>query len=99
MKIFLCEIKKIMSFRVFWIIFVCLLAVNGYVQIDRINDRYYPPDSYRDFFDETKDMSLDEIQSYTNELLEKQNNGQNIKCCSFTICWKFQKIVRIIPNI
>lgn len=79
MKIFLCEIKKIMSFRVFWIIFVCLLAVNGYVQIDRINDRYYPPDSYRDFFDETKDMSLDEIQSYTNELLEKQNNGQNIK--------------------
>ena len=79
MKIFLCEIKKIMSFRIFWIIFACLLAVNGYVQIDRINDRYYDPKSYRTFFEETKDMSLDEIKSYTGELLEKQNNGQNIK--------------------
>ena len=78
MKIFLCECKKIMSFRVFWIIFACLLAVNGYIQIDRINDRYYPPESYRAFFAETKDMSLDEIQSYTSELLERQNNGEYI---------------------
>ncbi len=79
MKIFLCEFKKIMSFRVFWIIFACLLTVNGYIQIDRINDRYYPPDSYRAFFEETKDMSLEEIQNYTSELLERQNNGEYIK--------------------
>ena len=79
MKIFLCECKKMMSFRIFWIIFVCLFAINGYVQIDRINDRYYTPESYRSFFSETKDMSLEEIQDYTNEMLERQNNGEYIE--------------------
>lgn len=63
----------------FWIIFVCLFAINGYVQIDRINDRYYTPESYRSFFSETKDMSLEEIQDYTNEMLERQNNGEYIE--------------------
>ena len=79
MKIFLCECKKMMSFRIFWIIFVCLFAINGYVQIDRINVRYYTPESYRSFFSETKDMSLEEIQDYTNEMLERQNNGEYIE--------------------
>lgn len=79
MKVFLCECKKIMLFRIFWIIFACLLAVNGYIQIGRINDRYYTPESYRAFFAEIKDMSLKEIQDYTSELLERQNNGEYIE--------------------
>lgn len=79
MKVFLCECKKLISFRIFWIIFACLLAINGYIQIDRINDRYYDPKSYRTFFEEVKDMSLNEIQNYANDLLERQNNGEYIE--------------------
>ncbi len=30
-------------------------------------------------FSETKDMSLEEIQDYTNEMLERQNNGEYIE--------------------
>ena len=79
MKLVSFECRKIMSFKIFWIIMVCFFAVNGYVQIDRINDRYYTPKSYRAFFSKTKGMSLDEIQDYTSELLERQNNGEYIE--------------------
>ena len=76
MKVFLCECKKLMSFRIFWIVFSCLLLVNGYIQINRANERYYTPKSYRSFFSETENMSLNEIQKYLNELLEKQSSGE-----------------------
>ncbi len=79
MRIFLCECKKFISFRVFWVIFACLAAVNGYIQIDRINDKYYDPESYRTFFEKTKAMTLDEIQAYTDDLLERNNNGEYIE--------------------
>ena len=79
MKLVSFECRKIMSFKIFWIIMVCFFAVNGYVQIDRINDRYYTPKSYRAFFSKNKGMSLDEIQDYTSELLERQNNGEYIE--------------------
>lgn len=79
MKLVSFECKKIMSFKVFWIIFACFLAVNAYIQFNRINDRHYTPESYRAFFTETKDMSLDEIQDYTDELLKRQNSGEYIE--------------------
>jgi hypothetical protein len=79
MKLVSFECKKIMSFKIFWVIFACFFAVNAYIQFDRINDRHYTPESYRAFFAETKDMSLDEIQDYTNEMLERQNNGEYIE--------------------
>lgn len=79
MKLVSFECKKIMSFKIFWVIFACFFAVNAYIQFDRINDRHYTPESYRAFFAETKDMSLDEIQDYTSEMLERQNNGEYIE--------------------
>ena len=79
MRLLSFECKKIMSFKVFWIIFACFLAVNSYIQFDRMNDRHYSPESYRAFFTETKDMSLDEIQDYTSEMLKRQNNEEYIE--------------------
>ncbi|MGN0622134.1 MAG: hypothetical protein ACI4I9_09725 [Porcipelethomonas sp.] len=76
MKVFLCECKKLMSFRIFWIVFSCLLLVNGYIQINRADERYYTPESYRSFFSETENMSLTEIQKFLNELLEQQSSGK-----------------------
>lgn len=75
MRIFLCEWKKMLSFRIFWILLACLLLVNGYVQVDRIKDRYYTPETYRSFFSKTEDMSFSETYDYLNELLETQSTG------------------------
>lgn len=75
MRIFFYEWKKLFAFRIFWIMLGCLLLVNGYIQIDRANDRYYTPESYRSFFAETADMSLSETQDYLNQLLEEQSGG------------------------
>lgn len=76
MRILFCEWKKLLSFRIFWIMLVCLLAINGYIQIDRVKDRYYTPSAYRLFFFEIKNMSLDEIQNYLNDIMRKQNAGE-----------------------
>lgn len=76
MRILFCEWKKLLSFRVFWIVLVCLLLVNGYMQVDRTKDRYYTPESYRLFFSETEEMSHAEIQDYLNDLMQKQSEGE-----------------------
>lgn len=76
MRILFCEWKKLLSFRVFWIMLVCLLLVNGYMQVDRTKDRYYTPESYRLFFAETEEMSHAEIQDYLNDLMQKQSEGE-----------------------
>lgn len=75
MRIFLCEWKKLQSFRIFWILLACLLLVNGYVLLSGTKDRYYTPESYRSFFKETEDMSFSETYDYLNELIEQQNTG------------------------
>lgn len=76
MRILFCEWRKLLSFRIFWIMLACLLLVNGYIQVDRTKDRYYTPEAYRSFFPETKDMSLIEIQDYLNNLMQKQSAGE-----------------------
>ena len=75
MRIFLCEWKKLLSFRIFWILLACLLLVNGYVQVDGTKDRYYTPETYRSFFAETEDMPFSETYDYLNELIERQSTG------------------------
>ncbi len=69
------EWKKFFSFRIFWILLVCLLFVNGYVQVSGTNDRYYTPESYRAFFSEIEGMSLSETHDYVEELIEEQTDG------------------------
>lgn len=75
MRIFLCEWKKLLSFRIFWILLACLLLVNGYVQVDGTKDRYYKPETYRSFFAETEVMPFSETYDYLNELIERQSTG------------------------
>lgn len=75
MRIFLCEWKKLLSFRIFWILLACLLLVNGYVQVDGTKDRYYTPETYRSFFTETEDMPFSETYDHLNELIERQSTG------------------------
>lgn len=75
MRIFLCEWKKLLSFRIFWILLACLLLVNGYVQVDGTKDRYYTPETYRSFFAETEDMPFSKTYDYLNELIERQSTG------------------------
>lgn len=75
MRIFLCEWKKLLSFRIFWILLACLLLVNGYVQVDGTKDRYYTPETYRSFFAETEVMPFSETYDYLNELIERQSTG------------------------
>ncbi len=75
MRIFLCECKKLLAFRPLWILLVCLIAVNCYVQISGTKDRYYTPESYRAFFADIADMTEEEKLAYPEQMLNKQDAG------------------------
>lgn len=60
------ELKKLFSYRVIWILLVCLLCVNGYIKVTSAYDRYYTPAEYTAYLDEIKGKNLQEIIDYTN---------------------------------
>ena len=67
---FLAELKKILSYRVIWILLFCLLCINGYVKITAAYDRYYTPAEYNAYLNELDGMSLQEVCDYTNEKID-----------------------------
>ncbi len=64
------ELKKLFSYRVIWILLVCLLCINGYIKITAAYDRYYTPAEYTAYLDEISNMDLQEIIDYTNEKID-----------------------------
>lgn len=68
------EIKKLMSFRVIWILLICFLFLSGYVQITKAYDRYYTPSEYKSYISELCGMTLQEVYDYTNKKSDDPHN-------------------------
>lgn len=75
MRILFCEWKKLLSFRVLWILTGCLLLINGYVQISGAKDRGYSGAEYRALLGDVSDMSLDDAEQYIQNEMEAQWSG------------------------
>lgn len=75
MRILYCEWKKLLSFRVLWILLLCLLFVNGYTQISGTKERGYSAASYRALLAELSEMPLDEAEQFVQEQIDITFSG------------------------
>ncbi|MCI7803894.1 MAG: hypothetical protein MR503_02290 [Oscillospiraceae bacterium] len=70
MRIFHFELRKILSWRPFWLITAVLLIINGYIIIKQQNESMNSPSDYTSLYDEIKDMPDNEKLDYIQHKLD-----------------------------
>ena len=76
-KMLKAEIKKILSFKIMWIIFACMLCVNGYAKISNAYNRYYSPKEYTSYFAELNGKTTQEALNYSENKIENSSEHNN----------------------
>lgn len=80
MRIFHFELRKILSWRPFWLITAVLLIINGYIIIKQQNESMNSPSDYTSLYDEIKDMPDNEKLDYIQHKLDTfWGNTENIE--------------------
>lgn len=71
------EIKKLVSFKLLWILLACMVCLNGYVKITKAYDRYYTPKEYTSYVSELNGMTAQEALEYTENKIDTaiENKG------------------------
>ena len=69
------ELRKVFTSKFLWLLVMCLLLVNGYVQIDKTHDRYYTPENYRAFFSEIEGHTPEEVDTVLEEKTNSISDG------------------------
>lgn len=70
MRIFHFELRKILSWRPFWLITAVLLIINGYIIIKQQNESLNSPSDYTLLYDEIKDIPDNEKLDYIQNKLD-----------------------------
>ena len=79
------EIKKIIHFQSFWILFIIFLFVNLYFKANIINHRYYTPEEYKSYISEVSYMNLQEIIDYTSMKIKMKTDLGSLEYKGFLL--------------
>ncbi|MBR6717855.1 MAG: hypothetical protein IKI77_05860 [Oscillospiraceae bacterium] len=75
MRTFRYEWKKLCGFRLLWIILLCLLCLNGYVQISHANSRGFTGSEYRGIIHRLNKMEPEKMPDYLQTQMERFGFG------------------------
>ena len=70
MRILRYEWKKLCGFRLLWILLLCLICLNGYIQISTAHQREFTPDTYRQVIQQVNARRPEQAEKFLEKAAE-----------------------------